>query len=90
MFGKNKKKKHYDDDDGRTIVNMNVDGMPWYQPHADKNKKVSEEDKPTRKETWAMVKAWFAAYAPRILAVLIGFGLTFGIIVCWLNGWFVN
>ena len=79
MFGKNKKKKHYDDDDGRTIVNMNVDGMPWYQPHADKNKKVSEED-----------KAWFAAYAPRILAVLIGFGLTIGIIVCWLNGWFVN
>ncbi len=22
-------KKKYDDDDGRVIVNMNVDGMPW-------------------------------------------------------------
>ena len=23
-------KRTYDDDDGETIVNMNVDGMPWY------------------------------------------------------------
>ena len=23
-------KKQYDDDDGRTIANMDVDGMPWY------------------------------------------------------------
>ena len=22
--------KQYDDDDGRTIANMNVEGMPWY------------------------------------------------------------
>jgi len=25
----------YEDDDGETIVNMNVDGMPWYDPRAD-------------------------------------------------------
>lgn len=25
-----KRKKTYDDDDGRVIANMNVDGMPWY------------------------------------------------------------
>ncbi len=24
-------KKQYDDDDGRTIANMDVDGMPWYR-----------------------------------------------------------
>lgn len=23
-------KHQYDDDDGRTIVDMNIDGMPWY------------------------------------------------------------
>jgi len=23
-------RKIYDDDDGRTIANMNVEGMPWY------------------------------------------------------------
>ena len=84
-----KKKKHYDDDDGRTIVNMNVDGLPWYQPNKP-DKKIADEDKPTRKETRAMMRAWFAAYAPRVLAVLIGFGLTVALIVCWLKGWFVN
>lgn len=25
-----KKPKQYDDDDGRTIASMNVEGMPWY------------------------------------------------------------
>ncbi len=83
-----KRKKHYDDDDGRTIVDMNVEGLPWYRP--DRGKKVDDEDKPTRKEFWAMVRAAFAAYAPRVLAVLVGFGLAIGLIVCWLNGWFIN
>jgi len=26
-----KKKRTYEDDDGRVIASMNVDGMPWYQ-----------------------------------------------------------
>jgi len=30
-FGKNKSEKIYEDDDNRTIVNMNVEGMPWYE-----------------------------------------------------------
>ena len=25
-----RKRKEYDDDDGKVIANMNVDGMPWY------------------------------------------------------------
>lgn len=87
MFGK--KKKKYADDDGRTIINMNVDGMPWYNPNAT-DKKIADEDRPTRKETHAMMRAWFAVYLPRLLAVLIGFGLAAGVIVCWLNGWFIN
>ncbi len=33
-------KKQYDDDDGRTIADMNVDGMPWY------SKKRSEKKMP--------------------------------------------
>lgn len=32
-----KKKKQYDDDDGRTVANMNVDGMPWYLERANKS-----------------------------------------------------
>lgn len=27
-----KRKKKYDDDDGRVIAKMNVEGMPWYTP----------------------------------------------------------
>ena len=30
-----KKKKRADWDDGRTIANMNIDGMPWYRPGPD-------------------------------------------------------
>jgi hypothetical protein len=28
-------KKQYDDDDGRTIVSMDVEGMPWYDRRHD-------------------------------------------------------
>lgn len=28
-------KPQFEDDDGRTIVNMNVDGMPWYNRRRD-------------------------------------------------------
>ena len=84
-----KDKKLYDDDDGRTIADMNVDGLPWYQRNKP-DRKIEDEDKPTRKEFWAMVRAGFAAYAPRILAVLVGFGIAIGLVICWLNGWFVK
>lgn len=53
-------------DDGRTIANMNVDGMPWYDPASDKKESgapVAENSKPgepaeplTFKETMAVVK----------------------------------
>ena len=84
-----KKNKKYADDDGRTIVDMNVDGLPWYNP-TKADKKVAKEDRPTRKETRAMIRAWFAAYLPRILAIVVGFGLAAAIVVCWLNGWFIK
>lgn len=28
-----KKRKEYDDDNGQTFAEMNVDGMPWYDPN---------------------------------------------------------
>ena len=34
-----RKKRVYDDDDGRTIADMNVEGMPWY----DKNRRAQRE-----------------------------------------------
>ncbi len=41
--------------DGRTIVSMNVDGFSWYQPNLSEKKKKNDPDKPTRKETLAMI-----------------------------------
>ncbi|MBQ6568819.1 MAG: hypothetical protein IJL87_01035 [Clostridia bacterium] len=32
MSRKKQKKTYYDDDDGRVIAPMNVEGMPWYAP----------------------------------------------------------
>ena len=37
------KKKVYDDDDGRVIANMNVDGMPWSMSDVLSRRKKSDE-----------------------------------------------
>ncbi len=62
-------KKEYDDDDGRVISPMNVDGMPWYTEKKTlfgSKKKPKEEraidDVPlTKQETRAMMGGVFAA-----------------------------
>ena len=36
-------KKIYDDDDGRVIANMNVDGMPWSMSDVLSRRKKSDE-----------------------------------------------
>lgn len=79
-----KRQKHYDDDDGRTIVDMNVEGMPWYQP-GKTDKKVTEEDKPKRKERNAMVRGAFLAYLPIFLAFLLGISLVAVLLYFWLG-----
>lgn len=56
------RKKKKDDwvDDGKTIANMNVDGMPWYNP--EKKEKKDEEKivlTPKEKRTfiWATIRS---------------------------------
>ena len=53
-------------DDGRTIVDMNVEGMPWYSPRrhpAGKERKQAAQDgtsmtkEESRYYTWGAVKA---------------------------------
>jgi len=34
-----RKDKRYEDDDGRTIVNMDVPGMPWYEARVRREKR---------------------------------------------------
>ena len=64
-------------DDGRTVYDMNIDGFKWYKPKKDKiylNKK----------EKWAMICAAFAAYFPKLLIVLLGFGIAVVLLYFWL------
>ena len=78
-----KKKQLPEWDDGRTVADMNVEGMPWYRP--DRGKKVNEEDKPTRKEKRALIRAGYLAYLPHFLAILFGFGITCLLLWLWLR-----
>lgn len=39
-----KKPKQYDDDDGRTIINMDVPGTSWYQEHNPANLQSESSD----------------------------------------------
>ena len=52
-----KQKKTYDDDDGRVVAKMNVDGMPWYMG-ADKQETPANNDLSdlSKGETWEIVK----------------------------------
>ena len=53
-----RKKKQYDDDDGRVIANMNVEGMPWFLSDALKNKGRTDSDMSdlTKEESRELVK----------------------------------
>lgn len=83
-----KRKKEYADDDGRTIANMNVDGLPWYQPNKeenDKKKRRMQELKVTRQEKWAMIKGAYLAYLPMLLCILSAFAIVMLLIQLWLS-----
>ncbi|NLM11871.1 MAG: hypothetical protein GX213_14085 [Clostridiaceae bacterium] len=62
------RKKSYDDDDGRVIANMNIEGTPWYvkESHLQENSS-SGEFVPDRKETYHIMKGALIA------GLLIGF-----------------
>ena len=62
-----KRKKIYEDDDGRVVAKMNVDGMPWYmrseRQQSPENNDMSDLSKG---ETWEIIKGTVKA------ALLIG------------------
>lgn len=58
------RKKSYDDDDGRVIAPMNVEGMPWHQekPSFSSEEEGPKPPPPTRRETiQLLVNAMLAA-----------------------------
>ena len=71
-----RRKKTYDDDDGRVIANMNVDGMPWYlQDQKRATSSNSNVEDLTKEETraiiWGTVKAGLLIAGIFLLAALI-------------------
>ena len=86
-----KKKKVYDDDDGRVIAPMNVDGMPWYDRRQPKgtgqesetefsyNDLSPEEKKAYRKETRGIIFGIMKYVIPIMFIFILGFFL-----VIWL------
>lgn len=66
-------------DDGRTIANMNVEGMPWYRERSQESEPQTEHDPLTREQLrayrWAAVKT--------ALIVALVFGAVFALFIAF-------
>ena len=75
-----RKKREIPGDDGETVVNMNVEGMPWYVPKREKPPaEDAEHYRMTREEfrayKWAAVKAG--------LLIVLVFGTVFALFIAF-------
>ena len=72
------KKKTYDDDDGRVIAKMNVDGMPWYMRSNKQQTPESQSDLSdlSKGETWEIVKGTVKAGLLIGAVFLVAFALS--------------
>ncbi len=86
------KKKQYDDDDGRVIADMNVEGMPWHTGIPRREKKRGPEEKEaerpelTGKEKRALIRG--VLLASMSVAAIFAVVLTCFILFCvfvWLK-----
>lgn len=73
-----KKKRVYDDDDGRTVADMNIPGMKGYMSNAAR-KELNNPDrvKLTRQEKTAMFKAAIRPMLFGLFLICVFFGLTY-------------
>ena len=90
MAGRRPKASLPEGDDGRTIVSMNVEGMPWYTPEApgrpDRDARGGAKSDPmTRAE--GRVFVWGALKAALLVAGVMCAGLVLFVLFC-LHVWF--
>ena len=73
-------------DDGRTVADMDIPGMPWYagpndrlgdRPKAKRNSLVEERIVLTKREKRAIYKGIIAAILPLVLAFAVGYFFIF-------------
>lgn len=77
-MGKTNNKNKYIDD-GHTIYNMDVDGMPHRKIKSDDSVSV------TKKEKKAIIKAAFHFYIPILIGIIICFFIAMLLIKIWLS-----
>ncbi len=78
-------KKKYDDDDGRTIANMNVEGMPWYRPgRSEKSVNKGSKVDLTKKERIGLYLGIFKAVS---LVAIVFVGVFFLLILILTRVW---
>lgn len=76
-------RRSYPDDDGRTIADMNVDGMPWYRPP-----KETDSEKPKLSKQEARWAVWGALRAALLIAFIFAGVFALFILFCehiWLK-----
>lgn len=76
---KRKKDKTVWVDDGRTVSDMNVEGMPWYVKGGYPKKK----ERITFKERLALIFGAYKAYLPFLLVVMCSIAIVFLLIFVW-------
>ena len=76
-----KPKRTYDDDDGRTIAPMNIEGMPWYKPEAPERRPDGTEPEPLTKEE-ARIYALAAVKAGLTIVSVFGVAIYIFLLFC--------
>lgn len=77
---KPKKEKIIWIDDGSTVSDMNVEGMPWYVKGGHKKKKP---DRLKFKEKLAVVFGAYKAYLPFLITIILSIAFVFVLIWLW-------
>ncbi len=67
------KKRVYDDDDGHTIANMNVEGMPWYD-RAHRTSAKKEDPRPPMDPIQKRATVFAVVTAGLAVAAVFGIG----------------
>lgn len=80
MKEKRKKEKIIYIDDGSTVADMNVEGLPWYVKGG---RKKRNPDKLTFREKLSIVFGAYRAYLPFLIVILVTLGLLFLLFKFW-------
>lgn len=80
MKKKQKKDKIIYIDDGSTVSDMNVEGLPWYVKGGHKKR---NPDKLTFREKLSIVFGAYRAYLPYLMVLTVTLGLLFLLFKLW-------